>query len=325
MARSAYTPVHHCPASLNPILDTLGTLSSVEVEDTDVKNTSPKKISKSSNIGGLASLPESQNNTLPVKNRPSSVNNLYLQDFTPLQAILPHSSALEPCLTIPLAPKSIDDLAISQFYEQQPIFHAAKIKDSMNENPNRPKKQRNIIKATEPEAISDFTKFFYLTTEKETAFMVNRTCKASFNSIPSIRYLNYKVHPSPTDDKTELSLTDNTSVLAKSTVYAQTTHQSKNTVQEIKSSSQNQHQPKTKEPTSSRYNKSYNKAYLNLHNKMHYVKKNASQQTNTKIVSQGYAPTVSFPGFWSRFAASVTPDTENACCHVSSLERSQTF
>ena len=116
--------------------------------------------------------------------------------------------------------------------------------------------------------------------------MVNRTCKASFNSIPSIRYLNYKVHPSPTDDKTELSLTDNTSVLAKSTVYAQTTHQTKNPVQEIKSSSQNQHQPKTKEPTSSRYNKSYNKAYLDLHNRMHYVKKNASQQTSTKIILQ---------------------------------------
>jgi hypothetical protein len=116
--------------------------------------------------------------------------------------------------------------------------------------------------------------------------MVNRTCKASFNSIPSLCYLNYKVHPSPTDDKTELSLTDNTSVLAKLTVYAQTTHQTKNTVQEIKSSSQNQHQPKTKEPTSSKYSKSYNKAYLNPHNKMHYVKKNASQQTNTKIVLQ---------------------------------------
>jgi len=37
-ARSAYTPVHYCPASPNPILDTLGTLSSVEVEDTDAKN-----------------------------------------------------------------------------------------------------------------------------------------------------------------------------------------------------------------------------------------------------------------------------------------------
>ena len=32
-----------------------------------------------------------------------------------------------------------------------------------------------------------------------------------------------------------------------------------------------------------------------------------------------------FPGFGNRFAASVTPDTENACCHVSALERSQTF
>ena len=116
--------------------------------------------------------------------------------------------------------------------------------------------------------------------------MVNKTCKASFNSIPSIQYLNYKVHFSPTDDKTEPSLTDNTSVLAKSTVYAPTTHQTKNTVQEIKSSSQNQHQPKTKEPTSSRYNKNYNKAYLDLRNRMHYVKKNASQQTNTKIIIQ---------------------------------------
>ena len=43
------------------------------------------------------------------------------------------------------------------------------------------------------------------------------------------------------------------------------------------------------------------------------------------VYSQGYTPTVSFPKFCSRFAASVTPDTENACCHVSSLERSQTF
>ena len=121
----------------------------------------------------------------------------------------------------------------AQFYEEQPIFHAAKIKDSMNENPNRPKKQRNIIKATEPDAIFDFTKFFYLTTEKETAFIVNRTCKASFNSIPSIRYPNYKVHPSLMDNKIELSHTVNTSVFAKSTVYvpSQTTaseHQEEN-------------------------------------------------------------------------------------------------
>ena len=41
--------------------------------------------------------------------------------------------------------------------------------------------------------------------------------------------------------------------------------------------------------------------------------------------SQGYTPTVSFPGFGYRIAASVTPDTENAGCHVSALERSQTF
>ena len=32
-----------------------------------------------------------------------------------------------------------------------------------------------------------------------------------------------------------------------------------------------------------------------------------------------------FPGFGNRFAASVTPDTEKAWCHVSALERSQTF
>ena len=216
---------------------------------------------------------------ITLDNSPQNVT----QDFTALNTILPHPSALEMSQTTPKASKSLDDLPSSQFYEQQPIFHAAKIKDSIHEIPNRPKKQRNIIKATEPDAISDLTKFFYFTTEKETASIVNRTCKAPFNSIPSIQYHNYKVHSSPTDDKTEPSLTDNTSVLAKSTVYAPTTHQTKNSVQEIKSSSRNQHQPKTKEPTSSRFNKGY-KAYPDLHNNMHYVRKNASQQTNTKII-----------------------------------------
>ena len=102
-------------------------------------------------------------------------------------------------------------------------------------------------KPIKSEAIFDLTKFFYLTTEKETAFKVGKTHKDTFISVSSIRYLNYKIHPSPKDDISKLSLTDNTiNSATKSNVYAQTTHQIQCPVKETKSASRFQHKSMTK-------------------------------------------------------------------------------
>ena len=122
LARSGSSSDKPCPTPLNPILDTPKTLSSVEVEVPDVRNTSPTENSKSPNMGGLASLPTLSTNTFPVKNRPCSAHNPFFQDFTPLQTVISHSSALEPCLTIPKVPKSVKDLIISQTNELKVIL-----------------------------------------------------------------------------------------------------------------------------------------------------------------------------------------------------------
>ena len=120
-----------------------------------------------------------------------------------------HPSALEPSVTIPKAPKTVEDLNISQINEQKTASIKAIIKDSMQQNP---KILRNIFKATQPEAIFDFTKFFYFQNEKEKAMPAYKspTYTTAFISIPSIRYLNYKLHSLPKDDISKLSLTENT-------------------------------------------------------------------------------------------------------------------
>ena len=233
--------------------------------------------------GGLASLPESQNNTLPVKNRPFSVNNLYFQDFTPLQAILPHSSALEPCLSIPKVLKSMKDLNISQTNEQKAATINAIIKDSTQENP---KIQRKIIKPIQPEAIFNFTKFFYLATEKETASAVQKTEKTLFTSIPSIRFLSYEKHPPPINDFSQLDslnrngqpttnpTTQAISQFQRSAPFSESTHNKSYEhpipstemkkpdppFQKIFPDHSNQKQAPTKPFATSRYNKQNNKS-----------------------------------------------------------------
>ena len=56
------------------------------------------------------------------------------------------------------------------------------------------------------------------------------TCTAAFISIPSIRYLNYKLYSSPKDDKTKPSLTENTVGTItnndqRSTTFSELTHE----------------------------------------------------------------------------------------------------
>ena len=52
---------------------------------------------------------------------------------------------------------------------------------------------------------------------------------------------------------------------------------------------------------------------------------NGLKLENALMATQGAVPTVSFcgSGFW--VLASILPDAENTCCHMSKLKRSQTF
>ena len=113
---------------------------------------------KITEYGGLASPSSPSNDTQPVKNRLFSAYNPFLQDFSLLETLFLHPSALEPSVTIPKVLKSVEDLSISRINEQKAASFKAIIKDSMQQNP---KILRNIFKAIQLEAIFDFTKFFY--------------------------------------------------------------------------------------------------------------------------------------------------------------------
>ena len=67
------------------------------------------------------------------------------------------------------------------------------------------------------------------------------------------------------------------------------------------------------------------KVYVMTTWKMQTLRMRKAASLTLIMKSQGYEHTVNVPGFGSRFAASIMPDKENACCHVSALERSQTF
>ena len=120
-----------------------------------------------------------------VKNRLSSAYNPFLKDFSSLATLTLHPSALEPTLTIPKVLKTVEDLKISQNKEQKAAQIKAVIKDSMQQHP---KSQKKIIKAIEPEAIFNFTKLVYISTNKETAFTSFTPHTTAFSSIPSRRY-----------------------------------------------------------------------------------------------------------------------------------------
>ena len=123
----------------------------------------------------------------------------------------------------------MEDLSISQINEQKTASIKAIIKDSMQQNP---KILRKIFKAIQPEAIFDFTKLFYFQNEKEKAMPACKspTCTTAFISIPSIRYLSYKLHSLPKDDITKLSVTENTVSTKtnndqRSTTFSELTHE----------------------------------------------------------------------------------------------------
>ena len=154
-----------------------------------------------------------------ASHRPFTAHNPFFQDFTPLQTVILHSSALEPCLTIPKVPKSMKDLIISQKNEQKAETITAILKDSMQQ---KPKSQKKIIKASEPQAIFNFTKFFYISTSKETAFTGYKTQKPSFSSVPTIRYLshdssthNFGAPPTQTNFSDDTTEEDHTNPHAK--------------------------------------------------------------------------------------------------------------
>ena len=141
-ARSDYTQDNYCPASLNPLLHTPKTPSSVQLEVPDINDTLLIEIPKLSNMGGLASPPKLPTDTFPAKNRPCLAHNPFFQDFTPLQTVISHSSALKPCLTNPKVSKSLKDLIISQKNELKTAQITAILKDSMQ---LKPKSQKKII------------------------------------------------------------------------------------------------------------------------------------------------------------------------------------
>ena len=121
------------------------------------------------------------------------------------QAQAPSIDGIQPLVVIPKLQRTVEDLNISQTKEQQAASIAAVIKDSMQDQ-EKPSKKRMIIKSTEPEAIFDFTKFFYFSAEKEKAIPdFTKHTSVDFKNIPTIRFLSFL----PLYDPTQRCLSKN--------------------------------------------------------------------------------------------------------------------
>ena len=158
-----------------------------------------------------------------------------------------------------------------------------------------------------PETIFDFTKFFYLSDEKEKATSrFTKNVLTNFRDIPSIRFLRYQM---PNDQSqlnimgwTDISSATNSPLKEEiSPVHLKqikptkkptdtqsqeplpkAIHQTQSIIAQTITKSQRHFKDQTipKPLASSSYNNTYQKA----HTKSHYVKKNISQQACSKII-----------------------------------------
>ena len=151
---------------------------------------SPVNSSFESNFAAVPSLP--------------AYGSLYDVSTEP-QAQAPSIDGIQPLAVIPKLQRTVEDLNISQTKEQQAASITAVIKDSMQDQ-EKPRKKRMIIKSTEPEAIFDFTKFFYFSAEKEKAIPdFTKHTSVDFKNIPTIRFLSFL----PLYDPTQRCLSKN--------------------------------------------------------------------------------------------------------------------
>ena len=149
--------------------------------------------------------PSSPGFTSKAKNSP--VNSSFESNFAAVPAYesLYDVVSTESIDAVRKLQRTVEDLNISQTKEQQAASIAAVIKDSMQDQ-EKPRKKRMIIKSTEPEAIFDFTKFFYFSAEKEKAIPdFTKHTSVDFKNIPTIRFLSFL----PLYDPTQRCLSKN--------------------------------------------------------------------------------------------------------------------